>query len=60
MADPRPEGDRLGNAKESVCVPWRTLETERAGCREGMRLAAHQFLSQYRPALQDLSLNRLV
>ncbi len=35
-------------AKETLCAPWRTTETERAGCREGMRLAALQFLSQYR------------
>ncbi len=34
-------------AKENFCAPWRTSETERAGCREGMRLAALQFLSQY-------------
>jgi hypothetical protein len=45
-------------AKENLCAPWRTSETDRAGCREGMRLAAHQFLSQYREALRDLRLNR--
>ena len=27
------------------------LWAERAGCREGMRLAAHEFLSQYREAI---------
>ena len=32
---------------QSCCAPWRRSETERAGCREGMRLAALQFLSQY-------------
>jgi hypothetical protein len=35
-------------AKRTLCAPWRRSETERAGCREGMRLAALQFLSQYR------------
>jgi hypothetical protein len=43
-------------AKENLCAPWRRSETERAGCREGMRLAATQFLSQYREALRDLRL----
>ena len=47
-------------AKENLCVPWRTSETERAGCREGMRLAAHEFLSQYREAIRNLRLNRPV
>jgi len=45
-------------AKENLCAPWRTSETERAGCRAGMRLAAIQFLSQYRELLRNLSLNR--
>jgi hypothetical protein len=45
-------------AKENLCAPWRTSETERAGCRAGMRLAAIQFLSQYREAMRNLSLNR--
>jgi hypothetical protein len=44
-------------AEEALCAPWRTSETERAGCREGMRLAALQFLSQYREAIGNLSLN---
>jgi len=44
-------------AKENSCAPWRTSETERAACREGMRLAALQFLSQYREAMRNLSLN---
>ena len=39
-------------AKENLCAPWRTSETERAGCRAGMRLAAIQFLSQYREAMR--------
>jgi len=47
-------------AKENLCAPWRTSETERAGCREGMRLAAHEFLSQYREAIRNLRLNRPV
>jgi hypothetical protein len=44
-------------AEETLCAPWRTSERERAGCREGMRLAALQFLSQYRKAIGNLSLN---
>lgn len=32
-------------AQENLCAPWRTSEIERAGCREGMRLAALQFLT---------------
>ena len=47
-------------AKENLCAPWRTSETERAGCREGMRLAAHEFLSQYREAMRNLRLNHPV
>jgi hypothetical protein len=27
-------------ATENLCAPWRRSETEREGCREGMRLAA--------------------
>ena len=37
--------------QEWLCAPWRKSETERAGCREGMRLAGLQFLSQYREVL---------
>jgi hypothetical protein len=40
-------------AKENLCAPWRASETERAGCREGIRLAALQFLSQYREAMRN-------
>lgn len=47
-------------AKVNLCAPWRTSETERAGCREGMRLAALQFLSQYREAMRNLRLNHPV
>jgi hypothetical protein len=47
-------------AQENLCAPWRTSETERAGCREGMRLAALQFLSQYREAVRNLRLNQPV
>ena len=45
-------------AKETLCAPWRRSETERAGCREGMRLAALQFLSQYWEAMRNLRLDR--
>ena len=37
--------------QEGRCAPWRRSESERAGCREGMRLAALEFLSQYRACL---------
>ena len=47
-------------AKENLCASWRRSETERAGCREGMRLAAIQFLSQYWEAMRNLRLNRPV
>jgi hypothetical protein len=43
--------------RESVCAPWRRSEDERAGCREGMRLAALQFLSEYQKAIQNLDSN---
>ena len=47
-------------AKETLCAPWRTSETERAGCREGMRLAAREFLSQYREALRNFRPSHIV
>jgi hypothetical protein len=47
-------------AKETFCAPWRRSETERAGCQEGMRLAALQFLSPYREVIQHLGLHRPV
>ncbi|HEV2221737.1 MAG TPA: hypothetical protein VGR84_01910 [Candidatus Acidoferrales bacterium] len=28
---------------EPTCTPWRKSEAERAGCREGMRMAALEF-----------------
>lgn len=28
---------------DPTCTPWRKSETERAGCREGMRMAALEF-----------------
>jgi hypothetical protein len=43
--------------RERLCAPWRKSENERAGCREGMRLAARQFLSQYREAIRTLGSN---
>jgi hypothetical protein len=45
-------------AKERLCVPWRKSEDERAACRDGMRLAALQFLSQYQEALELLGMQR--
>ena len=44
-------------ANENLCAPWRGSESERAGCREGVRLAAIQFLSQYREAMRNLKSN---
>jgi len=44
-------------AKRAFCAPWRRSEIERAGCRDGMRLAALEFLSQYQDALRDLRSN---
>ena len=44
-------------ANEAPCAPWRQSEAERAGCREGVRLAVSHFISQYREALQNLKLN---
>ena len=43
---------------EWLCAPWRKSANERAGCREGMRLAGLQFLSQYREAIEFLSMHR--
>jgi hypothetical protein len=43
--------EQLSN--RTLCAPWRRSEAERAG----MRLAAVQFLSQYREAIRNLSLN---
>lgn len=40
-------------ANEAHCAPWRQSEAERAGCREGMRIAAAEFLSQYREAIRN-------
>ena len=45
-------------AKENLCAPWRTSESERAGCREGMRLAGLQFLWQYWEAVRSFRLSR--
>jgi len=39
-------------AKETLCAPWRRSEAERAGCSEGMRQAALEFLSQYQQAIR--------
>jgi hypothetical protein len=41
-------------ANEADCAPWRQSETERAGCREGMQVAAAEFLLQYREAMRNL------
>jgi hypothetical protein len=50
--------EQLSN--RTLCAPWRRSEEERAGCHEGMRLAAVQFLSPYRDATRNLRLNRPV
>ena len=33
---------------EPTCTPWRKSEAERAGCREGMRMAALEFYWAHR------------
>ena len=33
---------------ESPCAPWRKSEIEQIGCREGMRLAIHEFFGELR------------
>ena len=33
---------------ETPCVPWRKSEIEQIGCREGGRLAIHEFLRELR------------
>ena len=38
-------------AKETLCAPWRQSETERAGCREGVRAAVREFLYEYQKNL---------
>lgn len=43
-----------------LCAPWRKSENERAGCREGMRLAGLQFLSEYRALMRSLGVNHTV
>ena len=45
-------------AKENLCASWRRTDVERAGCREGMRIAAAQFLSQYREVIKHLTVSR--
>jgi hypothetical protein len=47
-------------ARENLCAPWRGTDVERAGCREGMRLAAREFLSQYWEAMRNFRLSRIV
>lgn len=37
---------------EPTCTPWRKSETERAGCREGMRMAALEFYWAHRHGLR--------
>ncbi len=40
---------------EPTCTPWRKSEAERAGCREGMRLAALEFYWAHRRDFAALS-----
>jgi len=35
-------------ATETPCAPWRRSEIEQMGCREGMRLAIHEFFGELR------------
>lgn len=41
-------------AGRALCTPWRRTEIDQAGCREGMRRAGLQFLSQYREVMRNL------
>ncbi len=40
---------------EQTCAPWRKSEAERAGCREGTRMAALEFYWAHRRDLAVLS-----
>ena len=38
-------------ARDALCAPWRQSDTERAGCREGVRAAVREFLYEYQKNL---------
>ena len=38
----------LALTMETPCAPWRKSEIELLGCREGMRLAIHEFFGELR------------
>lgn len=42
-------------ATKSPCAPWRQSETDRAGCCDGMRLAALEFFWENRRAVKEES-----
>ena len=43
---------------EPTCTPWRKSEAERAGCREGMRMAALEFYWAHRSGLRVAIVNK--
>lgn len=45
-------------AVETRCAPWRKSEIEQIGCREGMRLAIHEFFGDLRREMQGADRNR--
>jgi hypothetical protein len=43
---------------ERPCAPWRKSEFEQIGCREGMRLAIHEFFRELRRQIPGADRNR--
>ena len=43
---------------ETPCAPWRKSEIEQIGCREGMRLAIHEFFRELRRQIPGTDRNR--
>ena len=45
-------------AMQTPCAPWRKSEIEQIGCREGMRLAIHEFFGKLRREIPGTERNR--
>ena len=45
-------------AMKTPCAPWRKAEIEQIGCREGMRLAIHEFFGELRQQIPGADFNR--
>jgi hypothetical protein len=43
---------------ETPCAPWRKSEIGQMGCREGMRLAIHEFFGELRRQIPGAGRNR--